>query len=226
MNTRMIAVGIATSMLLAACSSSKEDPPVVTLAPVAPSDVTVSSGPASTFPQATGQEPGTTQPDFGPAPTEMLTTADLASVAGAAGFSVREAFRPREAPGLCGNATPYEKAWATRAVDAEETLLYVQVVYDFADTASAQAYIASLQSAEQGCSWQNGNFTTTYVRQETGITPAGESSFAYRAAFGSEPVGDPGMGAYVQRGARIIFFGPPSTTSVETVNALIAAALS
>lgn len=225
MRNRTLVLAVSAALLLPACSGSGDDEPLATLAPIAPPATPSPLAPPT--PPGTGV-PGTTQPDFGPAPTEVLTTADLATIPAAAGYAVRDTFRPKQVPGLCGNSTDYAKAWAAEAVDAEGVRLYGEVVYDFADAATAQAFVAGLQSAQQGCSWESGNFTTTYVRQETGVKQAGDSMFAYRASFaatGSDPVGEPGTGTYVQRGARVVFFGTPATTGVDVLNSLIAAAL-
>ncbi len=233
MRTRPLALAFSAVLVLSACAGSGDDEPTATLAPVAPSAVPgapVAPGTPGTPGTLPGGNsiPGTTQVDFGPPPGEMLTTADLATVPAAAGFTVRETFRPKEVPGLCGEGAAYAKAWAAEATNPEDVRLYGQVVYDMDDTAAAQALLAKMQRAEVGCEWTSGQFTTKFVSQETGVTPAGESMFAYRASFsaaGTAASGEPGLGVYVQRGSRVIFLGAPATTTVEAANALIAAAL-
>lgn len=228
MRIRPIALALLALFALGACSGSGDDEPTATLAPVSPGPTPAPGTPGVTVAPSAPGVPGTTQVDFGPPPGEVLTTADLAAVTGAAGFTVRETFRPKEVPGLCGEGAAYAKAWAAEAIDAEDVRLYGQVVYDFENAAAAQTFVAGLQSAEQGCTWTSGQFTTKYVRQETGIKAIGESMFAYRASFsaaGSEASGEPGLGVYVQRGSRVIFLGAPASTTVAIANELLTKAL-
>lgn len=216
--SRLTAIVLASMVLLGACSKG-DDPPVATLASVPPT-TKAGSTPTSKAPSSIPTPPE----DFGPPPPEVISTGELAGVPAAAGFTVRNTFRPDAVSGLCGLSEEYAKVWAVEAVNAETDRLFRQTVFDLGSPEAVEAFIASLQGAEQDCSWENGGFTFKYLSQETGVGQVGDAHFAYRSSFGPTGGGtveEPVLQVWVKKGALLISVGAPGSTSLDVINEVL-----
>lgn len=221
MPRRLLALFTGLLLLSGACSSS-DDAPSATLAPLAP----VASAPPSTG-GGSAVGGGAVPPSALPAPPQLLTQGDLDGVPSAAGVVVGTGMNPNRIAGLCGEAIDYNEVWRAIVRRGETEMVFGQTVFQVADEATAEAFIAKLQSAPQGCSWEHDPLRFEYAGQETGVQPVGDAMFAYRlklGRIGKDAPADASLIVYVQQGDMVILLHGPPKVDLELVNAALAAA--
>jgi hypothetical protein len=216
MSRRLVGLVLGAVLVVAAGCSDSDDAPSATLAPVAP------VGPVAPDPAGGG-----VPPSANPAPSELLTGDDLAGLEGAEGLTIGSGLNPLRISGLCGQVIDYEEVWRAVARTELSGMVFGQSVFRVADAATAADFVAKLQSAEQGCTWEIDPLAFEYVGQETGVTPVGDAMFAYRVKLGrvgKDAPAEAGLIVYVQRGDKLILLHGPPKVDLDLVNAALAAA--
>jgi hypothetical protein len=216
---------LAALLILAGCSSG-DDEPIATLGSVTTPPSLAPADPGNPTPPPGG--PAVTLPDFGPAPSEILTTADLAGIEGLAGFTMRPGIPPEVIAGLCNHTIEYSKVWRVVARNDGDVQRFGQAVFEVEDPDAAAAFVAKLQSAKQGCTWQREPYVFEYVSQETGVTPVGDAMYAYRIKIGRVTKGTPdqlSLLVFVQKGNKLIHVHAPPDADLAMINKVLAAAV-